>query len=454
MSLRFQVNLIITTLLALFASVLIGLQIDNTRRSVHEEMVGANVVASQLLSRMQWIYDNSGLEGIAAHLNQVGHIRANDVELRDDEDTLVYRSPPPTYKAGRVAPEWYSAMVYPPLAPKVIKLPNGRIVLQSDASRAVLDGWDDLQPMLWIVFAGFIVINALVYALMGRVLQPLHKLVQGMRHMAIGEYDTRLDGLSGLEGRQLGQAFNHMAQSVQDSIQAKRQAEEAAQALADNRELTQTIQMRIELERAAISRELHDELGQQVTAIKSMGLAIARRAASTDPSIESSARLVIQCADRLYDGVHRLIGKLRPLALDQFGLFDAMRDLLSDCQMQNPQLQISADLPQEQVPLNDTLATAVYRIVQEALTNILRHAKASQVDVTVRVDAGELWLSVRDNGCGLISQFQSIGHYGLSGMRDRAQTLNGNFQLLQRVPSGIEIQVRLPYVKQPQHHDA
>ena len=451
MSLRLQVNLIITSLLALFASVLIGLQIDNTRRSVHEEMVGANVVATQLLSRMQWIYGSSGLEGMAGFLTEVGRIRANDVELRDDEDTVVYKSPPPTYKAGRAAPDWYSALVAPPLEPKIIKLPNGHIVVQANASRAVLDGWDDLHPMLWIVLAGFVLGNALIYALMGRALRPLQQLVQGLRHMADGQYDTRLTGLAGHEGRQIGQAFNHMAQSVQESIEAKRQAREAALALAENRELTHTIQARIELERADISRELHDELGQQVTAIKSVGLAIARRAADTDPSIEQSARLVMQCADQIYDGMHRMIAKLRPLALDQFGLYDALRDLLADSQMQHPELAISATLPDDLDIPDDALATAVYRIVQEALTNVLRHAQASLLEVSVTVTADELLLEVRDNGCGQISQFQSSGHFGVSGMRERVQALNGRFDLLQREPRGIEIQVHLPFSKQ-QHH--
>lgn len=451
MSLRLQVNLIITTMLALFASVLIGLQIDNTRRSVHEEIVGANVVASQLLSRMQWIYGSGGLEGMAGFLTQVGRIRANDVELRDDEDTVVYKSPLPTYKAGRAAPEWFSAMVAPPLEPKVIRLPNGRIVLQADASRAVLDGWDDLQPTLWIVLAGFLLGNALIYALMGRALRPLNQLVLGLRHMAEGQYDTRLVGLTSHEGRQISQAFNQMAQSVQDSIEAKRQARLAALALAENRELTQTIQARIELERADISRELHDELGQQVTAIKSVGLAIAQRTADTDPSIAQSARLVMQCADQIYDGMHRMIAKLRPLALDQFGLYDALRDLLADCQMQHPELTICATLPDGLNVPDDALATAVYRIVQEALTNALRHAQASRLEVSVSLGTDELLLEVRDNGCGKVCQFQSRGHFGVSGMRERVQTLNGHFSLLQREPNGVEIQVRLPFSKQ-QHN--
>jgi two-component system sensor histidine kinase UhpB len=445
MSLRLQVNLIITTLLAIFASVLIGLQIDNTRRSVHEEVVGANVVAAQLLSRMQWIYGNSGLVGMAGFLQQVGRIRANEVELRDEQNTLIYSSPPSVYKAGRVAPGWYSRLVASPLAPKEISLPNGRLLLQADASRAVLDGWDDLRPMLWIVLAGFVLGNALIYALMGRALKPLHQLVQGLRQMADGHYDTRLAELSGREGRQIGQAFNHMAQSVQDSIEAKRQAKEAEQALAANRELTQKIQARIELERGAISRELHDELGQQVTAIKSVGLAIARRAADTDPTIEQSARLVMHCADQIYDGMHRMIAKLRPLALDQFGLYDALRDLLGECQLQHPELAISVTLPESLETIADLHATAVYRIVQEAVNNALRHAKANRIEVSILISAQLLLLEIRDNGCGQISQFQTNGHYGLSGMRERVQALDGRFQLVQLQPTGIGILVCLPF---------
>jgi two-component system sensor histidine kinase UhpB len=450
MSLRLQVNLIITTLLAIFASVLIWLQIDNTRRSVHEEVVGANVVATQLLSRMQWVYGNSGLAGMAEFLNQVGRIRANEVTLRDDHNTVIYSSPSPVYKAGREAPQWYSRIVSPPLPPKEITLPNGRIVLQADASRAVLDGWDDLRPMLWIVLAGFVLANALIYALMGRAFKPLHQLVQGMRDMADGRYDTRLTGLSGREGRQIGLAFNHMAQSVQDSIEAKRQAKEAALALAENRELTQMIQDRIECERGAISRELHDELGQQVTAIKSVSLAIARRAAATDPGIEQSARLVMDCADQIYDGMHRLIARLRPLALDHFGLHDAMIDLLGDCQLLHPEVAFSVNLPEspdDLADLDDALATAIYRIAQEAVNNALRHAQATRLEVQLTALVQELKLAVTDNGQGQLAQFQAPGHFGVSGMRERVQALGGSFVLAQAEPCGVSVRVTLPLIK-------
>jgi two-component system sensor histidine kinase UhpB len=450
MSLRLQLNLIVTAMLGIFASVLIGLQIDNIRRSVHEEVLGANVVATQLLSRMQWVYGASGLDGMAGFLAQVGRIRANEVELRDDQGYLIYRSPPPVYKAGRNSPQWFNQIVSQPLQPQEIRLPNGRLVLRADPSRAILDGWDELSPLLWMVLAGFVLGNALVYALVGQVLKPLYRVMQGLRQMAEGDYDTRMVALSGREGRLVSLAFNHMAQSVQDSIEAKRLAREATQALADNRELTQIIHGRIELERAAISRELHDELGQQVTAIKSVGLAIARRAAGSDTTIEQSARLVMGCADQIYDGVHRLISRLRPLALDHFGLHDALRDMLADGQLHHPHVRLTLDMPEPLDGLDDALATAVYRILQEAMSNALRHAQAQHIGVRVQALASVLHVEVVDDGVGRVGQWQTAGRYGVLGMRERAQALGGTCDLDQMPPAGVRVRVSLPLkMKQP-----
>lgn len=127
-------------MLGIFASLLIGLQIDNARRSVHEEVLGANVVATQLLSRVNFVYGCSGLEGMNEFLGRVGLIRANEIELYDEQGKPIYRSPPLAYKTGREAPQWYARIVSPPLVPKEISLPNGLIVLRADPSPATLDG--------------------------------------------------------------------------------------------------------------------------------------------------------------------------------------------------------------------------------------------------------------------------------------------------------------------------
>jgi two-component system, NarL family, sensor histidine kinase UhpB len=448
MSLRLQINLIITILLGLFASLVIWLDIDNTRRGVHEEVLGANVVAAQLLSRVNWVYGYGGLPGMTDFLTQVGRVRANEITLYDEQNKLLYRSPPPTYKVGREAPQWYTSLVSSPLTPKEITLPKGRIVLQADPSRATLDGWDDLRPMLWMVLAGFVLANLMVYALIGRVLKPLRLLVDGLGQVAQGAYETRLPALSGHEGHQISTAFNGMAQSVQDSAQARQQAQEATQALAENRELTQTIQARIEVERGAIARELHDEMGQQVTAIKSVGLAIARKAMGQDAMIEQSARLVMDCADKIYEGVHRLISKLRPLALDRFGLKDALQDLVDDWRLLHTDVILHLTTSGNLDGLNEEVTTAVYRIVQEAVNNALRHANASRIDVKVHAIIDFLQLDVLDNGNGVLEKFLAPGHYGVLGIKERAQALEGFFELEKLEPTGIRVGVKLPITRQ------
>ncbi len=456
MSLRLQINLIVTALMVLFSAGLIGLQIENTRRSVREEVFGANTVALQLLSRMNWndsasgARGPSGIEGATTYLRRLGRVRANEIVVYGEDGTLLYRSPPSLYKVGREAPQWYARLVSLPMKAEAIQLPNGRITLQADPSRATLDGWDDLRPMLWIVLTGFMLSNALVYTLIGRATRPLRLIVSGLRQMEDGAYETRLPELSGREGRQIGRAFNAMARSVQGGVVARLQAQQATQALAANRELTQLIQTRIEQERGAIARELHDELGQQVTAIKSVGLAIARAAAGQDGPIEHSAQLVVSCADEIYAGVHRLISQLRPLALDRFGLRDALQDLLGDWRMRYPETGFTLTLNGPLDGLGQDLSTSVYRIVQEAVNNALRHAHGSRIEVSVQSTAHHLQLEVADNGLGRVGLFQTPGHFGVLGMRERAQALHGSFHLDQIEPLGVRVRVSLPLNGQPE----
>lgn len=451
MSLRIQINLITAGLMALFASVLIAFQLDDTRRSVQGEIDGASMVATQLLSRVQASSNNSNLQDMVRFLNAVGRIRANEIELIDDNGVLLYRSPPPVYKAGRNAPEWYSAIVSPPIRDRDIQLPQGRLMVRSDPSRAVLDGWDDFLPLLAIVLVAFVLGNVLVYVLVGRALQPIQQVVKGLKDIGKGGYDTRLPPMRGQEAHLMGQAFNDMAQSVQDGLAAREKAREATQALAQNKELTQVIQARIEEVRGQIARELHDELGQQVTAIKSIGLAIAHRAKNVDAQIESSAHMVVTCADAIYEEVHQLVSKLRPLALDRFGLRDALQDLLEEARSRHPHITIELQMNAPLDTLADGLATATYRIMQESLTNALRHAQASHIQMSVLLNGEMLQLEVRDNGQGPTPHWAASGHFGVIGMRERAEGLGGSLRFEALSPSGALVHASLPLSHNPHH---
>ncbi len=449
MSLRLQVNLIITMLMGIFATLLIGLQINNTKLSVRDEMEGSNVVASQLLQRVKWAYGYGGLEGMREFLTGIGRVRANEIKLFDEQGKELYRSPPPTYKMGVEAPDWFAKIVTPPLTPRFIKLPNGHMELTAAPSRAVLDGWDDLRPMLWMVLAGFVAGNGIVFTLMGRALKPLSVLMEGLQSIERSNYAMRLPAMRGQDGQMISQAFNRMAQSVQDNALARDQAQAATQALAENRRLTQAIQARIEEERGAIARELHDELGQQITAIKSAGMVITRHVNADNVTVTQAARLVMDCADQIYDGMHHLISRLRPLALDQFGLTDALHDLLGDWRINHPDMTLTMVLDGPLESLNETLSSTVFRVTQEAVNNALRHAKATNIHVNVTLVQALLTLEVTDNGVGQLKKFRTNGHFGILGMQERVQALGGDFLLQQLETGGTRIFARMALVEAP-----
>ena len=444
MPLRLQINLIIAAMLLAFAGLLAGLQLNNTSRGVHEEIGGSNLVAIQVLSQVEATSREGGLPAMLAFLQALGRIRGNEIELYGEDGTLLYRSPPPRYKAGRDAPQWYARLVAPPLKSRDIVLPHGRVVVRPDPSRAILDGWDDFVPLLFTLLVGALVANGLAHWLVGRALRPFQQLSGGLRAIALGDYANRLPALPGREARGLGEAFNSMAQSVQDGMLAREKARAATVALAENRELTQVIQTRIEEVRRQIARELHDDLGQQLTAIKSLGFAISHRAQGQDVRIAESARMVVECADAMYESVHQMVGQLRPPALDRFGLADALQDLVEQAGTQHPGVHIQLQIDGALDAVHGELATALYRIAQESLTNALRHAQAQLISLHVRMQPQQITLEVCDDGRGLHPDWELRGHFGVIGMRERAQGLGGSFAMEPIATGGVRMRASLP----------
>ena len=460
MSLRLQINLLLTTMMVLFIAALAWLQIDSTRRSVHEEIQAAHRVATQVLTRVSFVYRQGGIDGMIGFLHQLGRVRANDITLHDDSGKLLYESPLSPYKAGRDAPAWFDDLVSPPIEPRIIPLIGGYVTVHANPSRAVLDGWDDLTRLLSVALLVFVAAIIAVYWLAGRLITPLAQVVEGLRQLERGNYGTRLPSLPGKEGASLSRAFNGMAQAIEDSSSARQEAAEATRMLARNRELTQLIQARIEQERGAIARELHDEMGQSVTAIKSLALSIAQRRAvagtaagegggdAGDPQrrdpIREAAQAIAQTSDHLYQVVHDILPRLRPLALDQFGLADALEDLLGDWRQQHPEMAFELQAQELPDPIDDAVATAAYRIVQEAVTNSVRHARAGRIAIDIRHEEGSLVLRIRDDGRGLGGDWKAPGHYGLVGMQERASAIGGTLTLESPPGAGLSVIARLP----------
>jgi signal transduction histidine kinase len=210
-------------------------------------------------------------------------------------------------------------------------------------------------------------------------------------------------------------------------------------AQADLSHLSTRLMTSQEEERRRLSRELHDGLGQSITAVAAYLQSLERQIPPELPDLRARATDARRLALRTLAEIRELSQLLRPSTLDDFGLLPSLTTYLREFQDRHG---IAAHLVTENLPerLPPDMETAVYRVVQEALTNVARHAHATQVRVSCRAAGGELTVEVHDDGVGLTSQ--NGGGVGLIGIRERVLGLGGRVSLASR--GGVRLAVHLP----------
>lgn len=217
---------------------------------------------------------------------------------------------------------------------------------------------------------------------------------------------------------------------------------ETAAALHRNRELSRHLMQVQEAERRRLARELHDEFGQHCAAIRFEAQCLQRGLAQpepTNPALSASAQAIAGSAEALQAGVRRLLRQLRPAALDTLGLDAALDELLRDWQLSH-RIEIERH-GCGAGRIGDAAAIAVFRVVQEALTNVARHARASRVSLLMTRCEGGLLVELADNGVG----FGPAGAgFGIAGMQERAVDLGGELSFGAGVGGGALVRLRLP----------
>lgn len=229
-------------------------------------------------------------------------------------------------------------------------------------------------------------------------------------------------------------------------ISEKKIAEESKLKLEENRKFTQLIQSHIEDERRSLARELHDELGQYVSAIKIFASNISNKAKKLSPDIEKNADSVISAANQIYDGMHSIIKQLRPSSLDNLGLAETLKDTVNTWQKQYQDLKIHLSIKGDLSHLNETLNINIYRIIQEAMNNVLKHSKAKVIEIDLVLNKrGLLELNFKDDGQGMdFKKVDQTKNFGILGMQERIQSLNGSFELISKKNQGTQIFITVP----------
>ncbi|RIX47538.1 MAG: PAS domain S-box protein [Rhodocyclales bacterium GT-UBC] len=244
---------------------------------------------------------------------------------------------------------------------------------------------------------------------------------------------------------------NLLVTAVFRDLSERRQAElELMEKNRQLQELSASIQNVRERERARISRELHDELGQSLTGMRMEVSWLGSRLKNLEPTLSQKALAIKDLIDHTIASVRRISSELRPLVLDDLG-FAAAANWYVDQFSKRTGLPVTLDLPEEDPQIGGALATALFRILQESLTNIARHAQASAVNITLTHQSGAWLMTIQDNGLGFDTTTQRGHGIGLIGMRERAQILGGTFSLSSSPTSGTRIEVRVPEEHEESH---
>jgi signal transduction histidine kinase len=232
--------------------------------------------------------------------------------------------------------------------------------------------------------------------------------------------------------------------AVLRDVTARRRAEaELREMNRQLRGLSASLQNVREQERTRIAMELHDDLGQQLTGLKLELSWLGGRLKDGRTAAPEAFDAMRHQLDNAISSVRRIAAELRPLILGDLGFADAVAWQAGELSRRSG-LEIVLDLKDASLVTDDVVATALFRIVQESLTNIARHSGATRVDVRLVEQAGELVLTVKDNGKGMSTEARPGNGIGLVSMRERSTALGGRFRIASIAGAGTTVEVVLP----------
>ena len=259
-------------------------------------------------------------------------------------------------------------------------------------------------------------------------LRPLQNLGDGLTRMRAGNYEQAIAPAGPPEIRKSVQEANALASTLHQLSQ-------------DNRKLLRRIVSLQDDERQDMARELHDELGPLLFGIRANAVALLESISPDEAASKNAAESILQSVETLQQVNRRILDGLRPLYIEELGLEKSIQTILQGAKTQAPGLKVTSQIDARLNEIEGLLSQTVYRVIQEAVTNVLRHARASSMHVTAAVDAREVVVEISDDCIGFPAD-RRFGR-GLTGMQERARALSGTLELL-RHSGRTSVRCRLP----------
>jgi two-component system sensor histidine kinase UhpB len=340
-------------------------------------------------------------------------------------------------------PQWFVALVsidYPQVEHQITSF-NGEqftLIIRANPLDEITEVWQESINFLSLLFLLTLFTFLAVNLAFNKALRSIDVIVDALKVIETGHYRQKLPDFSIQEYDSIAKAINHMT----DKLNATQR---------ENRALARHTLAIQEDERQRLSQELHDELGQSLTAIKVMAVTVGRAqtgGAGSSVDIKQTTDSIVSICDHLIAVVRSMMHQLHPLVLTELGLKATMEDLLNHWSSRNPELNLTIICPDEVDQLEQKITIQIFRVVQECLTNIVRHSQAKQASVSLAIDrqgnAGPaLQLKVIDDGQGCVMDKIKAG-FGLLGMRERINSLGGELVIQTQPRQGMSIVATIP----------
>jgi signal transduction histidine kinase len=356
---------------------------------------------------------------------------SSDIQFR-----AVDTGPAPTAKDGlrkpHGVPQWFVDLLTIPdmdtAAPVMIGGERvGDLLFAPDLSADLFEKWIGFLALTSLVAMLMVLTGTIAYVFAGSALRPLQHLGEGLTRMRRGDYATPIPVGGPPEIRRSCGEANALAATL-------------AQLSQDNRDLLHRLVSLQDDERRDLARELHDELGPLLFSIRAGTIALVE-ASPPAGNLGSSGEEVLQSVEALQQTNRRILDRLRPLYIEELGLETSVQTLLRNFRKQAPYIGLTDTIDPDLNGIDGPLAQTVYRVIQEALTNVLRHAGASNAHVQATFAGETIVIEISDDGSGFPED--NVFGRGLTGMHERVRALSGSLSLL-RADERTYVRCRLP----------
>jgi two-component system sensor histidine kinase UhpB len=304
----------------------------------------------------------------------------------------------------------------------------GDIVFAPDMSADIYEKWIGFLAITTSGIALMLLTGVIAHFTARSALGPLQNLGDGLTRMRMGDYEHLIPATGPSEIRKSSLEANELARTLRRLSQ-------------DNRSLLRRIVSLQDDERRDMARELHDELGPLLFGIRANTVALLEAIPPDKAELGSAAEGILKSVETLQQANRRILDRLRPLYIQELGLERSIQTLLQNARAQAPDLALTSQIDAKLNAIDGLLSQTVYRVIQEAVTNVLRHARADSMHVRAAIEDRELVVEISDNGIGFPAD-RVLGR-GLTGMLERVRALSGTLQLL-REEGRTCVRCRLP----------